>query len=655
MSGHTRMATSTEHPFAAGDLAPLLNQAGLRLSPDLKVAELSGDRLAVKYVPGRRYLVLAPKQWEMLQVFGAGKTVTQVLCAAIAAQRCPSLREFYELVVKAVRAGILLTEVVPAPPPVPVSRWSLRINGTFMRWLTLLAAVGAGVCLWRRGVQRLPEADWLALGWVAACAFVSLGWMLAAGVVRASGAEVYRARLKWKTLAPRFVADLDDALLGGRSVRLNAALARLAPILVATALAAWRRPELLTPLLVGILLLLSPLWRAPLQEILAALYRDPQLATSYDLVLVRERLFALLSRARRGMADGKFLLACALATVVWLLVVFLGGCVLLQTNAVELWHRFNAANGAHYVSLVLLAAAGLVVVSIAGLVLWIVFRHLRAWAKERSERRLRPAAVLVSSATIAEWLARSVLFRDLSEADLEAVAAAVKPEEHKRGSYVVKEGEAGEKLYVVLSGRLEVRRDYAPGRSEPVAEMGEGGVFGEIALVRGGVRTRSVRALEKSILLGLAKADFERLVLTRMTRSAVEDAVQKVSFLERLEFAHNWSHATLSSFARRAKLQEYPEGGTVIGQGNNNHWFFIVYRGELAVFKDQEEVRRLEPGDTFGEMSLLGDGIATATVKATSKEASCLVISGTDFLDFVTKDFAVGLGWDDVRVRPKKR
>src|SRR3954470_22950736 len=108
------MAKSTEHPFAAGDLAPLLNQAVLRLSPDLKVATLSDDRLAVKYVPGRQYLVLAPKQWEMLQAFAPGRTVPQVLCTAIAAQRCPSLREFYELVVKAVRAGILLTETVPA-------------------------------------------------------------------------------------------------------------------------------------------------------------------------------------------------------------------------------------------------------------------------------------------------------------------------------------------------------------------------------------------------------------------------------------------------------------------------------------------------------------------------------------------------------------
>jgi CRP-like cAMP-binding protein len=649
------MATSTEHPFAAGDIAPLLNKAVLRLSPDLKTAVLAEDRLAVKFVPGRSYLVLTPKQWEMLQAFGPGRTVTQVLCAAIAAQRCPSLREFYELVVKAVRAGVLAADGVPGPAPVAAANWRVRIPGAAVRWLTLVGLLGMGAALWWRGLPRLPEIGWLVLGWAVACACTSLGWLLAASVVRAGGAEVYRARFKWKTPAPRFVADLDDALMSGRAVRLNAAFARILPMILAVGVAAWRYPDLVVPLLAGTVLLLSPLGCSPLQEVLAVFYRDPQLATAYDLVLARERLFALLSRARRGVADGRFLLACATATVLWLLLVFFGACVLLQTNAAELWHRFKASGGVHYTSLALLGAAGLVLVAIVGFLGWAIFQHLRAWFRERAERRLRPAAVLVSANTIAEWLGKTVLFRDLTAEDLAAVATVVKPEEHKRGSFVVKEGEPGEKLYVVLSGRLEVRRDYAPGRSEPVAEMGEGTVFGEIALLRGGVRTRSVRALEKSILLGLAKADFERLVLTRMTRAAVEDAVQKVSFLERLELARHWSHATLTAFARRAKLQEYPEGGVVIQQGNNNLWFFIVYRGEMAVFKGAEELRRLLPGDTFGEMSLLGDGIATATVKAVAKESSCLVISGTDFLDFVTKDFSVGLGWDDARARRQRR
>jgi CRP-like cAMP-binding protein len=649
------MPLSPEPPPPPADLAPLLNHAELRLSPDLKTVVLSAERVAVKYVPGRRYLVLTPKQWGMLQEFGAGRTVTQVLCAAIAAQRCPSLREFYELVVKAVRAGILLTAVVPEPAAVSPAKWSLRIKGWLVRWATLMVGLAAVVFLLLRPVYLPQHPAWLMLGWLVVCAALSLGYVLAGSVVRAVGGEVYHPRLVWKSLAPHFAVDLDDALMCGRTVRLDAALARLAPLLLVIALAAWRLPELLVLVLSGALLQLSPLWRSPLQDMLAVFYRDPQLATSYDFVFAQDRLFVLLGRARRQMADGKYLLVCAGATVIWLLVTFLGGCVLLQTNATELVQRFHAAGGWRYTALALLIFGGLLVAVSAGAVAWFVYRHVRAWARERAERKLRPSAVLVSPETIAQWLGRTMLFRELAATDLAALAAAVKPEEHKKGSYVVREGEPGARLYLVLSGRLEVRRDYAPGRSEPVAEMDEGDAFGEIAILRGGVRTRSVRALSKSILLGLDQADFERLVLSKLSREAVEDAVQKVGFLQHLELARNWSQATLAAFARRTKLHDYAEGKAAVQEGANNHWLFLVHRGEFAVVRNKEELRRLKPGDSFGEMSLLGDGTATATVVARSPEASCLVISGRDFLDFMTKDFTVGLSWEATRLQPAKR
>ena len=643
---------SPEPPPAAVELATLLNQAVLRVSPEVLIAKLRSDRLVVKYVAGRQYLVLTPKQWALLQEFGAGRTVTSVLCAAITSQRCPALREFYELVVKAVRSGILQTDAESIPPTMAPARWLFRLSGAIVRWMMMVFLVAVGVSLWLRPMVMPQHPGWLVLGWLAVCAAASAGWVLAAGVVRAAGGEVYQPRFVWKTLVPRFRVDLSDAVMGGRDTEINAALARLLPFFVFTTAAAWWSPELPLLLLVGLLLELCPLWKSPLHDLLGALYRDPHLATAYNFVFARNRLLALLRSAQQQVADGKYLLACAGATVGWLLLVFVSAGAFLRANTLELLRRFNTAGGWRYTALALLVLAGLFVLGAAGAAGWIALSHLRAWWRERTERQLRPSAVLVSAETIAEWLGRTVLFRELAAPDLAALAAAVKPEEHKRGSFVVREGETGERLYVVLSGRLEVRRDYAPGRSELVAEMGEGEIFGEIALLQGGVRTRSVRCREKSILLGLDKADFERLVLSKLSRAAVEDAVQKVGFLQHTELTRNWSQATLAAFARRAKLQEYAEGAIVMQEGVNNHWFFLVHRGEMVVTQKKQELRRLKMGDSFGEMSLLGDGIATATVRVGSKAASCLVISGPDFLDFVTRDFAVGLGWEETRIRP---
>jgi len=648
-------ATSPGLKPTTAELGALLNQAVLQLSPDVRLTQLTAERLALKYQTGRRYLVVTPQQWNTLQEFKSAATVTNVLCGLISSQRNPSLREFYELVVKATQAGILQTTAWPAPAAEKVVNWRLRFNGMAMRVLTGLALVAAVVSVLLRPPQLSTQPEGLLLGWLVVCAAASLGTVLAASIVRAAGGDVYRVRFDWKTPVPRVRAGLGDALMGGRKVEADTALARLFPHFVALAVAAWWGQHLILPVLGGTLLVLSPLWRSPLLELLGALYRVPRLSTAVDFVLARDKSVQLLTLARRQFADRKFHLIGAATTVAWLLLVLLTALMLLQLNASTLLERFRSSGAASYTALGLLGLCGALVVGVVGYAGWSAFRYLRAWWRERTERKLRPAAVLVSPQTIAEWLGRSILFRELPAAELAAVAAAVKPEEHKRGSYVMREGEPGERLYIVLSGRLEVRRDIAPGRSEPVAEVEEGDVFGEIALLQGGPRTRSIRSLGPSVLLGLDKGDFERLVLTKLSRQAVVDAVQKVGFLQHAELTCNWSYPTMAAFARRSKVLEAAEKALILEQGKPNHCFYLVYRGELAVRVNNREVRRLKMGDSFGELSLLGNGLATADVVVASKLASVLEISARDFLDFISQDFVIGLGWEEIRKGRKVR
>ncbi len=56
-------------------------------------------------------------------------------------------------------------------------------------------------------------------------------------------------------------------------------------------------------------------------------------------------------------------------------------------------------------------------------------------------------------------------------------------------------------------------------------------------------------------------------------------------------------------------------------------------------------------------LSLLGNGngYATATVTVASKLASVLVIPAREFLEFVSQDFVVGLGWEGTRKDRKER
>jgi len=637
------------------ELGVLLNQAVLQLSPEVRMVKLSAARLALKYQPGRRYLVVTPAQWGALREFKDGSTVTAALCNLIASQRNPSLRDFYELVVKAAQAGILQTAAWPVPAVETPVKWPVRVNGTVMRWVTGLALLAAVVSLALHPARLAVEPVGLLLGWLAVAGTASVSTALAAGVVTKSGGDVYRVRLVWKTPLPRLVAELGDGLMGGPAAEVNLALARLAPHFILLAVAAWWAPGLVLPLLGGALIVLSPLWPSALLDALGALYREPHLSTAGDFVLARDRVVRLLTRARQQLADRKYLFACAAATVVWLGLVLLAGSALLRLSPAQSVQKVEAAVATHDLARAASWLGAALIGAVAGFAGWVIYCHLRAWWRERAERRLRPAAVLVSPQTIADWLGRTILFRELPAADLAAVAAAVKPEEHRRGSYVVREGELGERLYIVLSGRLEVRRDYAPGRSEPVAEMNEGDVFGEIALLEGGRRTRSIRSLGRSVLLALDKADFEQLVLSKLSRQVVVDAVQKVGFLQHAELTRHWNNATMGAFALQAKLREAPAGAVILEEGKANHCFYLVHRGELAVRVKGRELRHLKLGDSFGELSLLGNGLATATVVVVSKQASVLEIPARDFLNFVASDFVIGLAWEGTRKDRKER
>lgn len=631
---------------AAAELTFLLNQAVLRLSPDVRMRQLAPDRLVLKYEPARLYLIVSPGQWDILQHFKSGATVTQVLCDLIADQRDPSLRELYELVVKAARAGVLQAEGYPVPPVVLPSKWAVGLPGIVARWLAVVAlvAAGAGVALHPPG---MPEtALWFVAGWAAVCLAASLGTLLAGSVVKSGGGDVYGVRLQAKSLLPRLEAGLEDALMGGRPLAGDAALAQLLPPFALLAAAPWALPALHLPLLFGTLVVLCPFWNSPLLALLGARYRELRLSTDEVRVIGAEGRAA---RLRSVLADRRFLSAWLLSALAWTALTLVAAGLLLPEDLRSRLGWSPTLAGVQQLGFVLGAVLGLMLVlGLLGLVAWMLWRGF-GWWRERSERRLRPADVLVSPQTIAAWLGQTILFRDLPPEELAAVAAAVKPEEHRGGSYVVKEGDPGERLYIVLSGRLEVRRDYAPGRSEPVAEMGEGDVFGEIALLQGGPRTRSIRSLGRSVLLGLDKADFERLVLSSLSRQAVEDAVQKVGFLQHTQLTRNWSHATMAAFARRAKFHEMAEGTVMIEEGKRNPWFFVLHRGEVSVQIKGREVRRLQAGESFGELSLLGTGHATATIVVASKTASVLSIAGLDFLDFVSHDFTVGLAWEGSR------
>ncbi len=99
----------------------------------------------------------------------------------------------------------------------------------------------------------------------------------------------------------------------------------------------------------------------------------------------------------------------------------------------------------------------------------------------------------------------SSLFCDLSNTDLAELATHTELRSLRAKQMVVLQGTPGNEMYAVLHGRLKVIRSSAEGKEATISILEAGEMFGEIAMLDGGLRTASVETLEPCELLVLRR------------------------------------------------------------------------------------------------------------------------------------------------------
>ena len=127
-----------------------------------------------------------------------------------------------------------------------------------------------------------------------------------------------------------------------------------------------------------------------------------------------------------------------------------------------------------------------------------------------------------AAAGLAARLRETTLLGGLEPDALQELAGSLEVVNILGGETVIREGEPGDCLYIVLSGRLRVSLRHPDGRDEVVGEVARGESVGEMAVLTGGVRTASVRAIRDTQLLRLSTLDFDRL--SRNAQDTLADA-----------------------------------------------------------------------------------------------------------------------------------
>jgi CRP-like cAMP-binding protein len=108
--------------------------------------------------------------------------------------------------------------------------------------------------------------------------------------------------------------------------------------------------------------------------------------------------------------------------------------------------------------------------------------------------------------------------------------------------------------------------------------------------------------------------------------------------LKRVPLFSGLSQRQLKRLARDVREREVKSGTRLIREGEKSGIsFFVIIDGTATASVDGKEVRKLGPGDHFGELALISERIRGATVTA-DEPMRCLVMGFWDFRRFAKQN-----------------
>ncbi|MDH5643108.1 MAG: cyclic nucleotide-binding domain-containing protein [Gemmatimonadota bacterium] len=109
-------------------------------------------------------------------------------------------------------------------------------------------------------------------------------------------------------------------------------------------------------------------------------------------------------------------------------------------------------------------------------------------------------------------LKQTQIFADLEEDELKLVAEICKENTFKFGQTIFKEGEKGNRLYIIAQGAVRISRNVPGSGEEALTVLKPGAVFGEMAVLDRSERSTDAIANVDSVLYTISRPDLEMLL-----------------------------------------------------------------------------------------------------------------------------------------------
>jgi CRP-like cAMP-binding protein len=99
------------------------------------------------------------------------------------------------------------------------------------------------------------------------------------------------------------------------------------------------------------------------------------------------------------------------------------------------------------------------------------------------------------AASADEILARAGIFQGVDPSAVSALTKQLQPLDFPRGHTVFADGEPGDRLYIIISGKVKIGRRSPDGRENLLTVMGPSDMFGELSIFDPGPRTSSAATI----------------------------------------------------------------------------------------------------------------------------------------------------------------
>ena len=113
---------------------------------------------------------------------------------------------------------------------------------------------------------------------------------------------------------------------------------------------------------------------------------------------------------------------------------------------------------------------------------------------------------------VTDLLRKQAIFRDLEDGELARVAEVCREQSFVSGEFIFREGEAGNRLYLIVEGEVRISRTIPGSGEEALAVLKPGAMFGEMSVFDRSERSTDAISNGGTRCLTIGRSDFELLL-----------------------------------------------------------------------------------------------------------------------------------------------